>query len=78
MKGIVLAGGSGTDDSLMEASHFVRTIEVRQRRKADYLEGIAYHQGWLTAGQPAIQAQAFSKSGYAKHLQRALTQKAVK
>ncbi len=40
---------TGTHDSLMEASHFVQTIEARQGLKVACLEEIAYHQGWLTS-----------------------------
>ena len=69
---------TGTHDSLMEASHFVHTIETRQGMKVACLEEIAYHQGWLTAEQLAVQAQALSKTGYGQYLQRILTQEAVK
>ncbi|ENO91833.1 glucose-1-phosphate thymidylyltransferase [Thauera sp. 28] len=65
---------TGTHDSLMEASHFVQTIEARQGLKVACLEEIAYHQGWLTAKQLAAHAQALSKTGYGQYLQRVLTQ----
>jgi glucose-1-phosphate thymidylyltransferase len=38
---------TGTHDSLMEASHFVQTIEARQGLKVACLEEIAYNQGWV-------------------------------
>ena len=65
---------TGTHDSLMEASHFVHTIEARQGLKVACLEEIAYHQGWLSAEQLAVQAEALSKTGYGQYLQRLLTQ----
>lgn len=68
---------TGTHDSLMEASHFVHTIEARQGLKVACLEEIAYHQGWLAAEQLARQAKALSKTGYGQYLQRLLTQEAV-
>ena len=68
---------TGTHDSLMEASHFVHTIEARQGLKVACLEEIAYHQGWLTAEKLARQAKALSKTGYGQYLQRLLTQEAV-
>ncbi|MFZ3153176.1 glucose-1-phosphate thymidylyltransferase RfbA [Pseudomonas sp.] len=68
---------TGTHDSLMEASHFVHTIEARQGLKVACLEEIAYHQGWLAAEQLARQAEALSKTGYGQYLQRLLTQEAV-
>lgn len=68
---------TGTHDSLMEASHFVHTIEARQGLKVACLEEIAYHQGWLSAEQLQRQASALSKTGYGQYLQRLLTQEAV-
>jgi glucose-1-phosphate thymidylyltransferase len=68
---------TGTHDSLMEASHFVHTIEARQGLKVACLEEIAYHQGWLTAEKLARQAKALSKTGYGQYLQRLLIQEAV-
>ncbi|MCY1444430.1 Glucose-1-phosphate thymidylyltransferase 2 [compost metagenome] len=68
---------TGTHDSLMEASHFVHTIEARQGLKVACLEEIAYHQGWLSAEQLARQAEALSKTGYGQYLRRLLTQEAA-
>ena len=65
---------TGTHDSLMEASHFVHTIEARQGLKVACLEEIAYHQGWLSAEQLASQAEALSKTGYGQYLQGLLVQ----
>lgn len=65
---------TGTHDSLMEASHFVHTIEARQGLKVACLEEIAYQQGWLSAEQLVSQAQALSKTGYGQYLQRLLVQ----
>ncbi len=69
---------TGTHDSLMEASHFVHTIEARQGLKVACLEEIAYHQGWLTPEQLAVQAKALSKTGYGQYLQRLLEQEAAR
>jgi glucose-1-phosphate thymidylyltransferase len=68
---------TGTHDSLMEASHFVHTIEARQGLKIACLEEIAYHQGWLSAEQLAHQAQSLEKTGYGQYLKRLLSQEAV-
>ncbi len=65
---------TGTHDSLLEASQFVHTIEVRQGLKVACLEEIAFHQGWLCAEQLSRQAQALSKTGYGQYLQRLLVQ----
>lgn len=69
---------TGTHDSLMEASHFVHTIEARQGLKVACLEEIAYYQSWLTAEQLAVQAKALSKTGYGQYLQRLLEQEAAR
>lgn len=69
---------TGTHDSLMEASHFVQTIEARQGLKVACLEEIAYHQGWLGAEQLARQASALGKTGYGQYLQRLLAQESAR
>jgi glucose-1-phosphate thymidylyltransferase len=63
---------TGTHDSLLEASHFVHTIEQRQGLKVACLEEIAYHNGWITAEQLAAQAEALKKTGYGQYLQKLL------
>ncbi|MBV4474326.1 glucose-1-phosphate thymidylyltransferase RfbA [Pseudomonas botevensis] len=63
---------TGTHDSLLEASHFVHTIEQRQGLKVACLEEIAYNNGWITAEQLAAQAQALKKTGYGQYLQKLL------
>lgn len=69
---------TGTHDSLMEASHFVQTIEARQGLKVACLEEIAYKQGWLTSEQLAKQADTLKKTGYGQYLQSLLQQEADK
>jgi glucose-1-phosphate thymidylyltransferase len=69
---------TGTHDSLMEASHYVQTIETRQGLKVACLEEIAFHQGWLSAEALARQAEALAKTGYGQYLRRLLTQEAVR
>jgi len=61
---------TGTHDSLLEASHFVHTIEQRQGLKVACLEEIAYHNGWITAEQLGRQAHALKKTGYGQYLQK--------
>lgn len=67
---------TGTHDSLMEASHFVQTIEARQGLKVACLEEIAYRQGWLGADALHQQSEALIKTGYGQYLQRLLSQEA--
>lgn len=65
---------TGTHDSLMEAGHFVQTIESRQGLKVACLEEIAYRQGWLAPEKLRVQATQLSKTGYGQYLLRLLEQ----
>jgi len=42
---------TGTHESLLQASTFIETIELRQGLKVACIEGVAYHKGFITAGQ---------------------------
>jgi glucose-1-phosphate thymidylyltransferase len=59
---------TGTHDSLLEASHFVQTVEHRQGLKVACLEEIAYVQGWLTKEELLVQAEKLKKTGYGQYL----------
>lgn len=59
---------TGTHDSLLEASHFVHTIEKRQGLKISCLEEIAYHAGWITAEDIMRQASLLKKTAYGQYL----------
>ncbi|PPI86006.1 glucose-1-phosphate thymidylyltransferase [Marinobacter maroccanus] len=59
---------TGTHESLLEAAHFVETIEKRQGYKIACLEEIAFNQGWLTARQMKTQADQLKKNGYGEYL----------
>lgn len=59
---------TGTHDSLLEASHFVHTIEQRQGLKIACLEEIAYHAGWITSDNLLEQASRFKKTPYGQYL----------
>lgn len=59
---------TGTHESLLEASHFVHTIEQRQGWKVACLEEIAYTNGWINADQVMSQAEKLKKTGYGQYL----------
>jgi glucose-1-phosphate thymidylyltransferase len=59
---------TGTYDSLMDAGHYVQTIEKRQGMKIACLEEIAYNQGWLTAEQISDIAKPLMKNSYGEYL----------
>lgn len=59
---------SGTQESLLEASMFVETIEKRQGYKIACLEEIGYNNGWLRKEKLRAQGEALSKNSYGKYL----------
>ena len=65
---------TGTHDSLMEASHFVRAIESRQGLKIACLEEIGFKNNWLSKDKLIKSAKALSKTGYGQYLDRLVSQ----
>jgi len=61
---------TGTHESLLEASHFIETIEKRQGLKVACPEEIAYRQGYISARQLKTLARPLAKSGYGEYLLR--------
>ncbi|WP_207886317.1 glucose-1-phosphate thymidylyltransferase RfbA [Pseudomonas sp. 30_B] len=59
---------TGTHESLLEAAHFVETIEKRQGYKVACLEEIAFYNGWLSVEDLKNIGQALSKNGYGQYL----------
>lgn len=59
---------TGTHESLLEASHFVETIEKRQGLKVACLEEIAYTNGWLSADDIRRIGAVMSKNDYGQYL----------
>lgn len=60
---------TGTHESLLEAAHFVETIEKRQGYKIACLEEIALLNGWLTGDDVLLRiGKPLSKSSYGRYL----------
>ncbi|ART67374.1 MULTISPECIES: glucose-1-phosphate thymidylyltransferase RfbA [Mycobacteriaceae] len=59
---------TGTFDSLLDASDFVRTIELRQGLKVSVPEEIAWRAGFIDDDQLAARANELLKSGYGSYL----------
>ena len=59
---------TGTFESMMQASEYVRVIEDRQGHKIGCIEEIAWRAGWIDDAQLAALAAPLMKSGYGKYL----------
>ena len=66
---------TGTHESLLEAGHFIETIEKRQGLKVACPEEIAYRQGYISARQLRSLARPLAKSSYGEYLLRMLGEK---
>ena len=59
---------TGTHDTLLEASMFVRTLEHHQGFKVACLEEIAFNNGWISQETLRSQAGAMNNNGYGRYL----------
>lgn len=59
---------TGTFDSMIEASEFVRVIQHRQNRQIACLEEIAWEQGWIDDAALRASGEAMSKNSYGQYL----------
>jgi glucose-1-phosphate thymidylyltransferase len=59
---------TGTFESLLEASHFIETIESRQGLKIACPEEIAYRMGYIDAAQLERLAEPMRKNSYGQYL----------
>lgn len=66
---------TGTHESLLDASHFIATLENRQGLKVACPEEIAYRQKWIDARQLENLAAPLAKNGYGQYLLRVLKEK---
>ena len=66
---------TGTHESLLQASEFVRTVEDRQGLKIACLEEIAFKRGFIDATQVSELAEPLLKSGYGQYLMALINQK---
>ena len=65
---------TGTFESMMQASEYVRVIEDRQGFKIGCVEEIAWRAGWIDDAQLADLAAPLVKSGYGAYLRSLLDQ----
>lgn len=63
---------TGTHESLLEASHFIGTLEARQGLKIACLEEIAFRKGFVNRDRFVAIIEATPKSGYRSYLEMIL------
>jgi glucose-1-phosphate thymidylyltransferase len=59
---------TGTHDSLVEATEFIRAIEKRQGQKVGCPEEVAFSKGWISADQLVALGEAMGKTEYGRYL----------
>jgi glucose-1-phosphate thymidylyltransferase len=59
---------TGTHGSLLDASNFVRTLQMRQGLQVGCPDEIAYRAGWISKAALAARAETFRKNEYGKYL----------
>lgn len=59
---------TGTHESLVEATNFVKTVEQHQHRKIACLEEIAYLNGWITREDVMKTYEILKKNQYGQYL----------
>ena len=68
---------TGTHESLVEATNFVKTVETHQHRKIACLEEIAYLNGWITKEQVLETYEELKKNQYGRYLKDVLDGKYI-
>lgn len=66
---------TGTHESLVDATNFVKTIETHQHRKIACLEEIAYLNGWITREDVLAIYEEVKKNQYGQYLMDVLSGK---
>lgn len=69
---------TGTHESLVEATNFVKTIEDHQHRKIACLEEIAYVNGWIDKNKMLEAYETYKKNEYGKYLKDVLDGKYIR
>mgnify|MGYP002569732793 CR=1 FL=1 len=69
---------TGTHESLVDATNFVKTIEEHQHRKIACLEEIAYDNGWIGDDELASTYEIYKKNQYGAYLKKIMDRKYIK
>ena len=68
---------TGTHESLVDATNFVKTVETHQHRKIGCLEEIAYLNGWISREDVMQIYEMFKKNQYGQYLKAVLDGKYI-
>ncbi|MEG2270512.1 MAG: glucose-1-phosphate thymidylyltransferase RfbA [Bacilli bacterium] len=68
---------TGTHESLVDATNFVKTIEEHQHRKIACLEEIAFDNGWISINQLEETYEIYKKNQYGTYLKKIIDRKYV-
>jgi glucose-1-phosphate thymidylyltransferase len=66
---------SGTHDSLIEASQYIKAVEKRQGLKVACLEEIAFNKGWINQKILHQNIQKFNNTAYGEYLKQVIERK---
>lgn len=68
---------TGTHESLVDATNFVKTMETHQHRKLGCLEEIAYLNGWITREEVTAAYEELKQNQYGQYLKDVLAGKFI-
>ena len=68
---------TGTHESLVDATNFVKTIEQHEHRKIACLEEIAYRNGWISCEEVMQTYEVLKKNQYGQYLKDVLDGKYI-
>ena len=68
---------TGTRESLVDATNFVKTVETHQNRKIACLEEIAYNNGWIDKEELQKACELYQKNQYGRYLKDVLDGKYI-
>ena len=68
---------TGTQESLVDATNFVYTVETHEHRKIACLEEIAYKNGWISREKVWEDYELYKKNEYGKYLKDVLDGKYI-
>ena len=68
---------TGTQESLVDATNFVYTVESHEHRKIACLEEIAYKNGWISREKVLEAYELYKKNEYGKYLKDVLDGKYI-